>query len=247
VIRPALVAALWLLGGSVVSGGLFWWLLNTSEATAFTLALSALLAVASFTAAARALTGAVAVWHRTDGTAHRRGAAWWLVWLVAMLVGHALWFAMHAGLDWLGDHAGELSAWAIVQFDVSDITPLLTAVEMIGSWVATVVVGFVMVTCGAAALEDERQPGWLARALRHALHPLRLMVVSAVMVLTVVVPQQSLLYAVPRGLPPTWVQPALAAAKLGLMAILAAAGAALVLRLAVAARAVPDSDSPTAP
>lgn len=235
-IRHALTATLWLLGGSLIAGGLFWWLVNTSEATVFTLALSALLAVVIFTVAAWALTQAVQTWHRADGTAPRRGAAWWLVWLVAMLAGHLLWLALHEGLDWVSEHAGELSAWAIVQFDVADITPLLAAVQTLGVWVSTVVVGFVMLSGGAAALVADRQTGWVAGALRHALHPLRLLVMSAVVVLTTVVPQHYLLSAVPSGLPDTWVQPALAAVKLAALSLVAGLGASVVLRLAVARR-----------
>lgn len=239
-IRPGLTATLWLLAGGLVAAGLFWWLLTTSEATVFTLALSALLAVATYTAAAWALTNAVQAWHRADGTAIREDVTWWGLWLVLLVIGHVLWLGMHTGLEWLGDHEGEFSAWAIAQFDLSDITPLHSAVQVVGSWIASVVVAFVMLCVGAAGLVAHRQTGWLTDALRHALHPLRLLVMSAVVIVTVVMPQHYLLYAMPEGLPATWVQPTVASLKLGALVVIAAAGAAAVLRLAVARHPRPD-------
>lgn len=244
--RTGTIATLWLLGGGLVSAGLFWWLLNTSEATVYTLTLSVLLAVATFTVAAWSLTQAVQAWHRADGTGHREGAAWWGLWLAVFVIGHLAWLALHTGLDWIGDREGELSAWAIAQLDVSDITPLLAAVQVVGAWCATVVVGFVLLCIGAAGLVADRPAAWLTRALRHALHPLRLLVMSAVVFVTAVVPQHYFLYSMPQGLPATWVQPAVAAGKLAALAVVAAIGGAIVLRLAVAGRPAQANQSPTA-
>jgi len=229
----------WLLAGGVAAGALFWWLLNTSEATVFTLAQSAVLALAAFTAAAWSLTRAVGVWQEVDGTPHRGGGAWWGIWLVLLGTGHLLWLGLHQGLDWVSDHEGELSAWAIAQFGVSDITVLLAGVHAVGAWLSTVGVAFAMLCGGAAALSADRPEGWRLQALRHALHPLRLLMMSAVVIVTAVAPQHYLLYAMPPGLPATWVQPVLAAVKLASLAVLAAAGGALVVRLAVARWARP--------
>lgn len=243
--RTGTIATLWLLGGGLVSAGLFWWLLNTSEATVFTLALSVLLAVATFTTAAWSLTQAVQAWHRADGTGHREGAGWWGLWLAAFVIGHLAWLVLHAGLDWISNREGELSAWAIAQLDLSDITWLLAAIQVVGAWCATVVVGFVMLSIGAAGLVADRPAGWLPAALRHALHPLRVLVMSAVVFVTAVVPQHYLLYAMPEGLPATWVQPTVAAFKLAALAVVAAIGGGAVVRLAVAGRPAPSDRSPT--
>jgi len=236
--RALATSMLWLLGGSAAAGALFWWLLNTSEATVFTLALSGVLAVALHTVAAWSLTQAVLVWQQVDGTPHRSGGTWWGIWLVLLVIGHLLWLGMHQGLDWVSDHEGELSAWAIAQFGVSDITVLLAGVQTVGAWLSTVGVAFAMLCCGAAALSADRPEGWRLQALRHALQPLRLLVMSAVVIVTTVAPQHYLLYAMPQGLPATWVQPALAVAKLASLAVLAAAGGALVVRLAVVRRSL---------
>lgn len=231
--RALATSMLWLLGGSAAAGALFWWLLNTSEATVFTLAQSAVLVLATFTAAAWSLTRAVRVWQEVDGTPHRGGGTWWGIWLVLLVTGHLLWLGMHQGLDWVSDHEGELSAWAIAQFGVSDITALLAGVQTAGAWLSTVGVAFAMLCCGAAALSADRPEGWQRQALRHARQPLRLLVMSAVVIVTSVAPQHYLLYAMPQGLPATWVQPVLAAVKLALLAVLTGVGGALVLRLAV--------------
>jgi hypothetical protein len=95
-----------------------------------------------------------------------------------------------------------------------------------------------MLCCGAAALSADRPEGWRLQALRHALQPLRLLVMSAVVIVTAVTPQHYLLFAMPQGLPATWVQPALAGVKLAFLAVLAAAGGALVVRLAVVRRSL---------
>lgn len=235
--RAVITASAWLLAGGAACAALFWTLLETPESTIFTLAASALLALLIYVIAAltwsRVLLGWARDWSPVSGRTVLAGVG---VCLPALVMAALTWWLVGSALAWMDAHSGEISAWFIATLNWSDVTPALQAVRYLGDWLRVVVVPFLALSWCAELLRRGWSPVFDAGPVRHALSPLRLLTATAVAVLLLWAPLHYGLYWMPAGLPPTWVEPAVAAAKLGLMAVAAAVGLALIARLAVRAR-----------
>lgn len=235
--RAWLLASAWILAGSAVGAALFWLLLNTPESTAFMLAGSLLLAIAIYAVAAVTWSGALLGWARGWNTAVLRRV--WLgigLALPPLLAIGVVWWIVSAAQRWILLRQGEISAWFIATVDWANVTPLFTLVEYAGDWLKLVAVPFIGLTWLASMLRNGFTPLIDRGSLAHATRPLRLFTATAIVILLVWAPSHYALYWMPAGLPPTWVEPAVAAAKLAAIAILAAGGLSLVARLAAGRR-----------
>jgi hypothetical protein len=239
--RSLVISMSWILGGSAVAAALYWAFLNTPESTVFTLALSAMLALALIAVAGAtvgaALTGWSAGWPRlVPGRLVRATVAF----VPALLVSAVVWMAIGRALGWLTAHGGEISAWFIATLGWSDVRPLLNAARILGDWLRGVAVPFAALVCVGAVIVDAGRPftpyAWLPRARL----PLRLLLVTAVAALTLWAPFTYGLYWMPRGLPPTWLEPAVALVKFGILALVGALGLSLIARLAARLPSVHD-------
>jgi len=231
--RPLVISVAWILGGSAVAAALYWAFLNTPESTVFMLGLSAMLALTLFAVAGATVGGALAGW----------GAGWprlvpgrlvrsTVAFVPALLVSAIVWLAIGRALGWLTAHSGEISAWFIATLGWSDVRPLLSAARLLGDWLRGVAAPFAALVCVGAAIGGAGRPftpyAWLPRARL----PLRLLLVTAVVALTLWAPYTYGLYWMPRDLPPTWVEPAAALVKFGIIALGGALGLSLIARLA---------------
>ena len=223
----------WMLGWAALFGAAFWTFLNTPESTVFTLALSLLLIGVMYVVLALAWSGALLGWSQglSGGTA-RRAFGGIAAFLPPALLVVVAWWLVGRGLDWLANHSGQISAWFIASFNWSDVRPLLRGVTWFGEWVRQLVVPF----AGLVWLDSLLRRGWrplFDRAcLSHALSPLRLLLATLIAGVTIFVPLHYGVYWMPQGLPATWLEPAFAIVKFGVMALVGAVGASLIARLA---------------
>jgi hypothetical protein len=227
---------LWVLAGAAIAAGLSWAFLNTPESTVWTLALSGLFVLALLAAAALTLNAALLSWERGWSWAVvRRAAAGVVPFVLCLLLVLASWWLFGRARDWLGARSGEIGAWFIARVDWSDVRPLTGAAQAVCDWMRMVVVPMAALAWLAAALRD----GWPAFvspvAARRSLAPHRLLAATAVSGACLWAPWTYLTLWVPRGLPPTWVEPAVAVLKFGAMAALGAVGVSLLTRLAASA------------
>jgi hypothetical protein len=235
--KALVICTAWILGGLVVTGGLFWMFLNTPESTVWTLGASLLLVLAMYVVISLMWSGALVGWSRGWSAASVRRASNGIAACLppALLVG-AAWWIVGVALGWMNAFAGEIGAWFMVQFGWSDIRPLLTAVNYAGNWLRMVVVPFAALVWLGVLLERGWRPlvdrAWVARALS----PQAILLATAVAWLTIVAPITYATYWRPLGLPISWVEPAFAAMKLGAMCVLAAVGLSLITKTAAPRR-----------
>jgi hypothetical protein len=149
---------------------------------------------------------------------------WFIVAAVPVVL--AAW-AIAQGDAWIERNSGEISAWFIVNFNWSDLGALFRVESYVSTWLRWVVVP----TASLAALTGLLRPASTGFALRSILagwHWRALLVSTAAFVLLVVLPSRYL-NGEPFTLPPTWVQPAVATLRLGLVGIATAIGAAIMV------------------
>ena len=228
------VSVAWILTGALIGSGLFWAFLNTPESTVFMLGVSLLLVLLLYATGAIVTSGAIAGW--ASGWRGRRVANTALAGIPAalppVLLALAAWWLIGRGLGWWAAHSGEISAWFIATVNWSDVTPLLNGVRLAGEWLRLVVVPFAALVWLAELLSRGWRPLVNRAAMAHALSPLRLVLVTLLFVTTLWAPITYGAYWMPRGLPPTWVEPAVAIGKFAAMALVGAAGLSLIVRLA---------------
>lgn len=242
-IRGLVLSVTWLLAGAGVAGGLFWTFLNTPESTVFTLAASVVLALLIYVATGAALGIVLGGWSagwtgnpwRHIGASVRAMA----LPLMAVLAG---WWLVGRCLGWVAAHEGEISAWFIATLDWSDVRPLLNGVRVGGEWIRRVLVPFAALAWLGQLVVLGWRPLLDGATWRRGLSPPRLALATAVAMATIWAPLTYGLYWMPRGLPPTWVEPAVAVAKFALMALLGAIGLSLIARLAVGV--APEASAP---
>lgn len=242
-IRGLVSTVMWLFACAIVGGGLYWALLNTPDSNVLMLAGSALLAVAILLVCAVAVSGAVLL-TRNDGwwRGLARSAVIGLPWFVLALVPILLiaWLTGRADA-WLMSKSGEISAWFIARFDWVDVSWLVIGAHFVLAWLQWVAGPWLGLTLFAVAVDParntaaspERRPTalalrWISSACRW--RPLAL--VTLWFLLLLALPWHLARWR-PTGLPPTWIEPALAAARLLVVAALMTIGAALIVRAAV--------------
>ena len=221
--RLATVAAI-LAGSAIVGGALYWALLNTPDSNAIVLAGSALLVVLIIVTAA---IGVCAATLSARGASIReavarapRAAGWFLIAFSPLLVA---WIALDRVDRWMLEHQGEINAWFIAQFGWADITWLLRAETWASRWLRWAVVPAVCLSLLTTLLTSEARMTWLRRAF----HWRTLLVVTVAFAILMALPWQ--LTAWRPQLPPTWLQPTLAAIRLGTTFVLAITGFALMV------------------
>jgi hypothetical protein len=234
-IRCAVRLTFWLLGGAVALTALYWLLLNTPDTNALALSASAALLLALLVVSAVVVNAAVLLSRgsrlATAVARGLRGTPWFVATLVPLAV---IWWAMNAADAWVSAHAGEINAWFIAQFGWADISPLLQAERWLVRWLGWVAAPLAGLSLLAALLDHGasgviRDP-WLVRAW----HWRTLIVATLVFAVLIVAPWQLTAWR-PR-LPPTWVEPAVVALRLAVIAVLWSAGAALLVMLSAIPR-----------
>jgi hypothetical protein len=228
------MTAIWLLAGTAAAGGVFWAFLSTPESNIFTLALSAILLLVLFVIAAVTVNGAVLAWRQRGWSgATLSGAVGGInAFVIPVLLVTIAWALSVLGVAWVERHRGEIGAVFIARAGWSNVTPLFTAVEWAGWWITWVAAPMMALAWLGRALAGVWRPDWLL--LRQALSPLRLLAATAAFVALVYLPWVYLVPWRPRWLPADTMELLFATVKLGLFAVMAGIGAALMIRAAVA-------------
>jgi hypothetical protein len=238
-IRALALSTAVLLAGAVAAGGLFWAFLSTPESTVIMLGVSLALIVGMVTVLGATLGVTLAASGGTWRTVRRgtivRGV---LAFFPALLVVLAGWFIVGRALDGLVARSGEISAWFLATLDWPDVRPLIRAAALVGEWLRWIVIPFAALMWLGRAIVGRQQPptpyAWRPKVSAAT----RLLLATAVAAFTLWAPVTYGLYWMPRGLPPTWIEPAIAAAKLAAIAVVGAIGLSLIVGLA--ARLRPD-------
>lgn len=227
----------WLLAGAGLAAGAFWGLLVTPESSVPSLLLSAVLVLALLAIVGVTINGAVLAslqgWSARVVAAAIRHLP--MAILPLLLVAAAWWIAGRAQ-GWVDAHAGEISAWFIATLGWSDVTPLFTTVQWMTAWARWVAAPFVAIAWLAHLLGSGWQPS--RSLLARALGPTRLALATLVAAALVWAPWRYVVPWKPRGLPPTAVEVVFVATKLGVVALVAATGVALIVRVACRTRQV---------
>ena len=228
-ILRTLLIALWLAIGAAVVGGLYWGFLNTPESNVFTLLLSAALMVLMIAIAAVVVNVAVLMAlespFRTSLTMAARRLGWFVVTLIPVAL---LTWAIRRSDGWIAQRSGEISAWFIARFGWADPTPFFTAHNYLSVWLRWVVVPVAAIALLAACLQHGTRGAASSRWLRSAWHWRTLAISTVAFVALIALPWQAARWP-QEQLPPTWVQPVVAALRLSLIAIAAAIGAAIMI------------------
>lgn len=230
-----LVITAWLVVGHAILGLLYWLLLQIPESNVFMLAGSVAVVIVMVLWAGA--VEAAALLGRREGASMVSAAAGGLrrsVWIVppaALFV--VVWYLTGRAEAWLGAHRGEIDAWFLARWGWTDMSGLHTALgwavravrwvlggSMATAWLAA------FVTAGAGAFAST---AWL----KHAVHWRTLLVVAGALLLGVWVPWRFVVDWRPASLPVSWVQPAFAAVKLGIVfAVMNTAWACILRRAA---------------
>jgi hypothetical protein len=230
VIPRALGIAAVLAGGGGTAAALYWAFLNTPESNVLTLALSVFLVVATVIVTAVSVNAAVLLARglplREALAAGARGTGWFLLATVPLVLA---WIAIARFDRWVADHTGEINAWFIARFGWADVSALFQTETWASRWLRWAVVPAAGLSLLASLLRSEPVPR--TRWIRRAWHWRTLLVATLVFVLLFALPWQ--LTAWRPALPPTWISPVVAAARLGVAFALAAAGAAVLVLVSV--------------
>jgi hypothetical protein len=212
--------------GGITCGALYWAFLNTPESNTWMLGLSTLLVTALVAIAALATNTAVLV-GRGSGISKAlapavRGAGWFLVAISPLVIGSIFVLRMD---QWVIERQGEINAWFIAQFGWADISRLLHAHVWTSRWVRWAVLPVISVSLLAALLlpEDRRHGAWLRRAT----HWRTLVIATFAYIFLFVWPWQLTTWR--PELPPTWVEPTVAALRLGAALLAGLLGATLIV------------------
>jgi len=237
---------LWLSAGAVAVAGLYWAFLNTPESNTLMLAASALLTLITMLVAGVVVNSGI---HLAAGDAFApsiRRAPGGLPWFAAALAIVALgWWAVLRGDAWVAAHQGEISAWFIANVGWSDLSRLFWAHPWISRWLRWIAIPLTALSLLAAWLRHGaggvRQVRWWRRAWS-----IRAIAVSSlVFVLLFALPLQLLDWR--PAMPPNWLEPTVAAARLAVVAICGALGAAILLSLVTQAEVTPAEGTSVTP
>jgi hypothetical protein len=225
----------WLVIGHAALGGLYWLLLQIPESNVLMLTASALTA-ATILVGAGIVSGIGAAWWSSSGfgaavgTGMRRGA-WGIA---AIAVAGLFWVATAVMTTRHAGHATEVDAWFLATFGWTDVSWFHVTFGWL-QWFIRYVFG---VGLALALLADAVHGG--ARAVvsfRWAARPFHwqtVLITTFAMLVGFYLPWQFVVPWRPASMPPTWVQPAFAAVKLGIVFIVMNAAWAIVLRRAAA-------------
>jgi hypothetical protein len=221
----------WLVIGHAILGGLYWLLLQIPESNVLMLTASALTAAAILVGVGLVSATGLAWWSSSGfgaaaGTGVRR-TAWGIA---AVAVAGLFWFATGLITTWHAGHATEFDAWFLASFGWTDVSWFHVTFGWIQWFVRYVFgVGLALALLAAAVLGGARAVvsiRWAARAF----HWQTVLITTFAMLVGFYLPWQFVVPWRPASLPPTWVQPAFAAVKLGVVFIVMNAAWAIVLR-----------------
>jgi hypothetical protein len=224
--------ALWLLVGHALLGGVYWGLLNVPESNVAMLAISAFLSLLLFVGAAVVQATAVRI---VAPAVSPRSIAALAASVPAFVIAAVIWLAFSWLAGWLGarhtEHAGEIDAWLIAHGDWTRTAWLHRGIEVV-IWILRYVIGVSLavgffVTWVLDGVGEAIRPRRFVAALGWK----RLLFTAAAIVVLVWLPWRVAYWRPPMS--PTFVQPLFAAVKLGLIALIAHIGWALVLWSAV--------------
>jgi hypothetical protein len=229
-----LVITAWLVVGHAFLGLLYWLLLQIPESNVFMLVSSVAVAIAMVFWAGAVQAAALFGWQDgatpagVTGAALRRAA-----WIVPPLVVFAvIWIATDYAYQWLSAYRGEIDAWFIAKGGWTNMEWLHTTL----GWVVWFVRFGCGVSLGAALLAGLMKAGartvasvsWLARAFDWK----NLALTTIVLFVGWWLPWRFVVGWRPASLPVSWVQPAFASLKLGLVFVVMNAAWAFLLRRA---------------
>ena len=221
----------WLALGSALAGATYWAFLNTPDSNAIMLALSVILLVVSVVIIGVTMNMAVLVAHGVAaGAALKvapRGLGFFVIAAVPVVAG---WWVVGRADAFIAEGSGEMNAWIIARGGPADISLLLTAGAWISRWLRWVILPMASVSLLAALLV--RTPA-RPRSLRRVWHWRPLVIGTLAFVLLLVLPWQLATWR--PTLPPSWVEPAVVALRLGLVFLLGTTGAAVMIVAAAGA------------
>jgi hypothetical protein len=224
-------ATLWILAGAVVTGGVYWALLNTPESTIGALLLSALLATVLILLLGVMINGAIAAWSADAwGDSFRRSIRNTPAVLPAIIIVVSAWWLIGHATAWIASHNGPISAWFIARFGWADVSWLFTGVSWVGGWLRWIAVPLVALSLVAAVAHSGWTPAARAQWNRRAFSPVRLSLATVWFAVLVAAPWLYLAPWRPRGLPANSLEIAFIAIKLSITAVLMAIGVALIVR-----------------
>jgi hypothetical protein len=229
--RRLLTVTVWLIIGHALAAGLFWELLQVPESSTATLALSAFIALLLIVLLAWVHGGALAASRPEAAAGSALGKG--LLELPAVALGAllflAVWWLTMRAASWHTAYAGQMDAWIIARSGKSDTARLHAGILCV-IWFLRWGVGLTL-ALSLAAWSARDGVGALAstRWLASALHPVRWLAVTALMGLMLAIPWHYV-YWRPTGLPID-AEPWFVGAKLAAMAVLAAFGWALALKV----------------
>jgi len=216
--RVALARVAWLAVGHAALVALFWGLVNVPDANALMIGLS-IATLAALIAVAAIVEGTAAAW-LLPGRSWRQALVAGLGSVPAVVAALVLmgifWWIGVACAGWFDGHRGEIDAWLIANFDVTETAWIDRVVSAVGF----VWMGILGVSLAVALLYVRLERGMPAVVrgewLRAGLSRDQLTLTAAAMTLLVALPWQAA-YWRPRGLPPNAWQLAFVALKLGLI------------------------------
>ncbi len=240
--RVAVARVAWLTLGHALVLALAWGLVNVPDSNALMIGLS-IATVALIIFAFSVVNATAAEWllpGRTWREAVEASASSVPVIVAAVALVGVFWWTGDVFGGWFTAHRGEFDAWLIATFDMTKTAWL----DRVASAVVFLWVGVVGVSLAVALVfaRLERGAGAVVRFewLRAGLSRDQLMLTAVAMTLLIALPWQGMFWR-PRGLPPTWWQPAFASVKIGVIFVAMNVGWLLVLL--AGARNVSTADS----
>ena len=221
-----------MLGGALVSGAIYWGLLNTPESTVWMLVLSVVLAALFAVVAALTIGVVLLAWsgHEWSRALVVRAARGLPACVPPVLLVALVWSLVLLGTTWVEAHSGEISAWFIARFGWSDVQWLFTTLAWIAWWLRWVVAPFVALVWWRSILVGGWRP--TGALVREALRPAGVLLATAIVLLLVWMPWTQLAPWRPRSLAPGTMELVFVAGKLGIVVLLSAIGWSLVARTA---------------
>jgi hypothetical protein len=224
-----LLTALWLAIGVLVVFGLYWLLLNTPESNVATLIASLVLVLLMTMVSALFVNISLRIAGGTHIRESLSAAARSVHWVLVVAAPAALvWWAVLRLDRWLVDHSGEINAWLIARFGWADVGALFRAELWLSRWFRWSLIPLLALAL-LGALLDGGFSGAFAR-WRRALTWRSLAAAALSFIVLIALPLPLIDWR--PSLPPTWVQPATAAARLAIVAAMWITGAALLVLLA---------------
>jgi hypothetical protein len=228
-IRRVLEIAAWLAATSLATFALYWAFLNTPESRALTLVLSgasiALMVIVIAVAGSATLLLALGESRGASVRHGVRGAHWFAIAAALVVIAAS---AIMRGDNWIARYSGEISAWFIIKFNWANVTPLFRIETYVSRWLRWVLVPAAALTAVASVLLSGTRALASTNWIRAAWRWQTLTVATAAYVFLIDLPWRLATWQ-PPGLPPTWVQPALAGARLLVVAIAAVLGGAIIV------------------